>query len=236
MPTVQNTYFVSEIFESIQGEGNYAGVNSLFIRFQYCNLTCTWCDTKYTWWKNSGDYKEYPEESLKAIIRHSKPFHIIFTGGEPSLYRLDKLVVEGKKFHVETNGTIIPTIHFEDKLVDGTQFIREAMDENVIGQFNWVVSPKLTNSKQKINEDAIDYWTKQTNCIFKFVIRSNHDLIETSNFVNKNGISNSKVYISLEGKTLQSQIQPLLVEEIIKYGYNFSPRLHVMLWGAERGK
>ena len=44
---------ISEIFESIQGEGNNAGKPAVFLRTAECNLKCIWCDTKYTWdWKN----------------------------------------------------------------------------------------------------------------------------------------------------------------------------------------
>jgi len=230
------TYFLTEYFESIQGEGNYAGANSLFLRFHFCNLTCSWCDTKYTWFADSGKFEPYNAEQLKQLIRvHNSP-HVILTGGEPTLYRLDNLVVSGKKFHVETNGMYIPTQSLDVILANQNRFVREPMDEAIIRDFNWVISPKLSNSLQEINEQSLDFWAKKEYCIFKFVVRNDVDLNEVSSIMTKFNIKPNKVYIGLEGQTLQSQLNPELVDEIIHRGLNFSPRLHVMLWGARRRK
>ena len=231
-----STYFVSEIFESIQGEGNYSGVYSLFIRFHFCNLTCNWCDTKYTWLEKSGAFKQYSESELKTIIAEAKPNHIIFTGGEPSLYRLDKLVVPNKKFHVETNGSIIPTDELKVELSDKTQISRLAMNTEIISQFNWVVSPKLSNSYQEINSTSFRYWASNNLGIFKFIVKTEFDFEELENLITIFKIDKSNIYVGIEGFTLQSQLQSELVDEIIRRGFNFSPRLQVILWGAKRGK
>jgi 7-carboxy-7-deazaguanine synthase len=236
MLKTENKYYVSEIFESIQGEGNYAGVYALFIRFHFCNLTCSWCDTKYTWNVKSGEFKEYTEEELREIVKSSIPYHIIFTGGEPALYRIDKLAVKGKRFHVETNATIIPDEKISIKFNDKMYIEREALDENIFKTFNWVVSPKLTNSKQIINEKAINYWSSVQFPVFKFIVQSVHDLNEVEQFTEKYKIARQKVYIGLEGVTIESQIRPDLVDEIIKRGFNFSPRLQILLWGNKRGR
>jgi 7-carboxy-7-deazaguanine synthase len=236
MTVTDNKYFVSEIFESIQGEGNFAGVFCLFIRFQFCNLSCTWCDTKYTWYINSGKFKEYTSEELKEIIFKSRAQHIIFTGGEPALYRLDDLVVAGKHNHVETNATVIPTAPLSIELRDKTIFNRNSMDNRIVSTFNWVVSPKLSNSNQKINKETIKFWVKQKFCIFKFIVKSHEDLDEAEQLITKFGISSQKVYIGLEGNTLQSQLRTDMVEEIVRRRYNFSPRLQILFWGNERGK
>jgi 7-carboxy-7-deazaguanine synthase len=230
------TYYVSEIFESIQGEGNYAGVNSLFIRFQFCNLTCNWCDTKFSWSEKSGTFQQYTADELKKIISDSKPYNVIFTGGEPTLYRLDNLVVPGKMYHVESNASIIPVEPLNIDLKDKTKIARNAMDANVIKDFNWVISPKLSNARQKSDENSLKYWGKYSNCVFKFIAKSAFDFDEIEQVVNLFQIDKRKVYIGLEGFTLQSQLQPELVEEIIKHGYNYSPRLHIVLWGNTRKK
>jgi 7-carboxy-7-deazaguanine synthase len=39
---------INEIFSSIQGEGIYVGVRQIFIRFNRCNLQCSYCDTRET--------------------------------------------------------------------------------------------------------------------------------------------------------------------------------------------
>lgn len=230
------TYHVSEIFRSIQGEGNYAGVNSMFIRFQLCNLTCNWCDSKFTWYEKSGSFSTYSVEALQKIIVETEPFHIIFTGGEPTMYRLDSIAIANKKFHVETNGMVIPTSNVDLVLKDGSKITRGAMDKRVLDEFNWVVSPKLSNSYQELDEIKIKFWNENTQCIFKFIVRSTIDLDEVEELVSKLNILQRRVYIALEGYTLQSQLQPGLVDEIVNRGYNFSPRLHTILWGSMRKK
>lgn len=232
----KDIYYLSEHFVSLQGEGNCAGLNSLFLRFHFCNLTCTWCDTKYTWFADSGKFQPYSSDELKALIRvHNTP-HIILTGGEPTLYRLDSLVVPGKKYHVESNGVFIPTAPLAITIADGTAFRREGMDESVIRYFNWVISPKLSNARQQINAQSLSFWAKMDYCIFKFIIRNESDLDEIESILKRFNIAGNKVYVGLEGQSLESQLKPTLVDEIIKRGLNFSPRLHVMLWGASRGK
>jgi organic radical activating enzyme len=231
----ETTFYISEIFQSIQGEGNFVGINSLFIRLQFCNLTCTWCDTRYTWNDKSGKYEEKSIEEIKNIIAKHSSYHIIFTGGEPLIHQLDDLIVPGKKFHVETNGTIIPTEPYEVKIGE-KKLTRKAMKADSIKDFNFVVSPKLSNSRQKLNIESINYWSEQNNCIFKFIVQVKDDLNEVISFIEKFEINKKNVYIGLEGHSLQSQLQPLLVDEIIASGFNFSPRLHIMLWGNERGK
>lgn len=233
---MESKFPVSEIFTSIQGEGNYAGVRCLFIRFQFCNLKCSWCDTKYTWLESTGKFRWYGESELKELFEKSDAKHVIFTGGEPAFQNLDRLVVPNKMFHVETNGTIIPTEPLEITLRDGMNISRNAMNERVIENFNWVVSPKLSNSRQEINKEALIFWSKKEFCIFKFIARNENDLIEISQLSKELSIDKSKIYIGIEGISRSTQLQPDFVDLIIKYGFNYSPRLHVLLWGAQREK
>ena len=156
---------ISEIFESIQGEGTNAGKDAIFLRTAECNLRCTWCDTKYTWdWKNYNYDKEVKEISIndiKQILEKSSIRHLVITGGEPLMQQDDlvELVTFLKpEFYVEveTNGTILPNNELTT-LVD-----------------QWNVSPKTKNSgnPEKLCEDNDCYvfFSRQKNCYFKYVI------------------------------------------------------------------
>jgi len=102
---------VTEVFESIQGEGLYAGRPALFVRLPGCNLDCPFCDTR-----NQGPVKEYTEEHLSSLIEESKAQIVVITGGEPTskenmphLRTIAKIskdtICEGRKIVVvETNG------------------------------------------------------------------------------------------------------------------------------------
>ena len=150
---------ISEIFESIQGEGTNAGKPAIFLRTAECNLKCTWCDTKYTWdWKNFDYAKEVKEISIKEIRRELEQFsnrHLVITGGEPLMQQDDLaelLTFLKPKFYVEieTNGTILPN-NALSTLVD-----------------QWNVSPKTSNSGNPlelcdVNESYI-FFSKQKNC------------------------------------------------------------------------
>lgn len=99
---------ISEIFDSVQGEGLYLGEKQIFVRFFNCNLSCVYCDTKL------DRFTEYePNELFEEIKLYRDKYHSIsFTGGEPLLYvdflkEVFKLTSgHGHKHYLETNGTL----------------------------------------------------------------------------------------------------------------------------------
>ncbi len=99
-------YPVIEIFTSIQGEGFHMGKGAAFIRLAGCNLHCSWCDTPAAF-----DVKSAVQMSASEIVSYAEmPHdHVVITGGEPTLYNLNPLIVElhkaGKYVAIETNGT-----------------------------------------------------------------------------------------------------------------------------------
>ena len=235
MEPIKTTYYVSEIFRSLQGEGPLCGRRCLFIRFHFCNLTCSWCDSKYTWHQRSAPYTPYSAAALKTLITRHGIKHVILTGGEPCLYRLDLLDVVGFEFQVETNGIFFPTEPIENlRLPDKTLFTRRGMSESVLKRYEWVVSPKLLHAKQRYGTDGIESFARLEKAFFKFVIRDvDSDLDEVDTLVKRHGIDPQKVYISFEGITPQSQLKPQWVEKVLEK-YHYSPRLHVLLWPGER--
>ncbi|VVB51661.1 7-carboxy-7-deazaguanine synthase [uncultured archaeon] len=72
---------IVEIFETVQGEGKYAGVPSMFLRTGACNLECAGCDTKWDRWS------EMPYAEAAAIVLDHKSSHLVLTGGEPTLWQ-----------------------------------------------------------------------------------------------------------------------------------------------------
>jgi 7-carboxy-7-deazaguanine synthase len=106
---------ICDLFTSIQGEGKFAGVPSIFIRVSGCNLRCVFrgsiCDTPYS--SFTPEKSSFTIDDVKKEIEtHPKVNHIVITGGEPLLYKKeleamltniweDRFVVT-----IETNGSL----------------------------------------------------------------------------------------------------------------------------------
>jgi organic radical activating enzyme len=122
--------YITEIFDSFQGEGPYAGRRQIFIRFAGCSLHCFYCDTSYakdphpkfcTFFGGSSmihSEKISNPMSTKAAVdcitelRTSTPdlHSICYTGGEPlsSAAFVKEIAAEAKsmqlKNFLETSG------------------------------------------------------------------------------------------------------------------------------------
>ncbi len=242
----QSILKVSEVFDSIQGEGSYAGTPCIFLRLATCNLKCAWCDTKYTWdWENYDIDKEIKEFSVYEIAKKitlSNKTHVVITGGEPllqqanlvSLLRLIKSK-RGKEsnpnvyfIEIETNGTVIPTKEIMD-LVD-----------------QWNISPKTSNShnKQKginleqLYEKSLSFYKYLQNASFKFVIDKSEDLVEIDQILKKYNLPKEQVILMPQGATKESILEKSrwITNYAKKNNFAFSTRLHVLLWDNQRGK
>jgi len=224
---------ISEIFESIQGEGILAGVPSLFIRASGCNLRCSWCDTPYASWAPEGD--EWTAEQLLQRAAASRLRHVVLTGGEPMIFPdlvpLTRGLRElGRHITIETAGTV---------------------DQPVACDL-MSISPKLANStphgieggrwtdmheRARLRPDVLRALMKRYDYQLKFVVREEADLGEIRALVEELAAPPERVLLMPEGVdagTLR-QRSLWLADVCRQTGFRYSPRLHIFLYGNRRG-
>lgn len=175
---------VVEMFYSIQGEGLFTGIPSVFLRVSGCNLRCVFkdsiCDTPYTSFNpekskyNSNE--EILDDLVKLFLEHKYLDHLVITGGEPLLYRkeleefLQKFLdmFPDTTITIETNGTLPP------------------LNSELVNVSLYSISPKLSTSvdhdlkklnkeqadrhnNTRINIDSLYEFISSEDCVFKFV-------------------------------------------------------------------
>ncbi|MPZ66180.1 MAG: 4Fe-4S cluster-binding domain-containing protein [Pseudonocardiaceae bacterium] len=236
MVSTLSTLVVSEVFgPTVQGEGPSAGQRASFVRFGGCNLSCSWCDTAYTWDGRRYDLRaELHRRPVDEVARRAlagNPPLVVLTGGEPLLHQrqqgwadlLDRLV--GRcDIEVETNGTIAPAP------VTLAHAVR----------FN--VSPKLTHAgdaaSARIRPDELTAFADTGLAIFKFVCATPAHVREAAELTYPLGIPPDTVWISPEGTTTEAVLTHTraVAETTLEHGFNLGTRLHVLIWGDERGR
>lgn len=98
---------VTEIFLSLQGEADTAGMPTVFVRLTGCPLRCRYCDTEYAF--HGGEWWELDE--LIGRVRELGARHVCVTGGEPLAQRgclelLSRLCDGGFRVSLETSGAM----------------------------------------------------------------------------------------------------------------------------------
>ncbi len=223
-----------EVFASIQGEGVTAGVPSVFVRLALCNLQCSWCDTRYTWdwgrYDPAHETMEVAEDALVERAAAAPPRNLVITGGEPLLQQrklasaVERWKAAGFRIEVETNGTIVPA-----------SALAAAVDQ-------WNVSPKLGNSgnspQKREVPAALGWFAGEPAAYFKFVIAAEEDLQEVIRLVGRYAIPPSRVLLMPEGTTpaALARLSPWLAARCTDLGFRFTTRLHILLWGDQRGR
>jgi 7-carboxy-7-deazaguanine synthase len=224
---------ISEIFYSIQGEGILAGVPSVFLRTSGCNLRCTWCDTPYTSWKPEGD--DLPLGSILADVRRRWATHVVVTGGEPmiqqDIVRLSQQLKElDLHITIETAGTVYQPVtcdlmSISPKLANSTPLRREGG--------RWAVQHDRLRYQPEVLKQLMAEYTYQ----LKFVVCDPGDMAEIETLLQETGADRSRVVLMPEGTdpgTLYERAR-WLVDICKRERFRYGPRLHIDIYGNERG-
>lgn len=216
-----NNYRVIEKFVSINGEGQFAGILAVFIRFAFCNLRCSYCDTMYAN-EDSAIYETLSEEEIVTYIKEQGVKHVTLTGGEPLMQEnihelIQRLLSEGFFVEIETNGSI---------LIDSfTKPLRPIFTlDYKLPASNMESHMKLENYKHISKDDVI-----------KFVISDMADLKKAHSIVEQFDLTNkTKVYFS----SVFTKIPPRdIVDYMIEHKLNhirLQLQMHKFIWPPEQ--
>lgn len=205
---------INEIFYSIQGESSTVGYPTIFVRTTGCNLRCTYCDTKYSYFDGSF-------LSLNEIIQTIKSFstkYVCITGGEPLLQKsthelMHYLVKNDYNVSLETSGSkSIEAVHPQVRIILDVK----TPDSGASDSF-------LFKNLKLINQ----------NTEFKFVICSENDFEWAVSFCRQHEIDQK--YQVLFSPSYGVIKEKWLAEQILKNNLNvrLQLQLHKYIWLPE---
>lgn len=223
---------IAEVFDSIQGEGEFAGTPSIFVRTTGCNLRCWFCDTPYTSLRPEGSL--IPWRDLVDDILKRECQHIVLTGGEPLLQPdivplSSELRRAGRFVTVETAGTVFLPV--ESDLMSISPKLSNSTPE---GPDRW----RIRHERDRLRDAVIRQLMSHSPYQFKFVIDQPVDLDEVVEYL-KGFPENSpdRVWLMPQGidqKTLLEKGQ-WLMPATERLGYRYCPRRHIEMFGSVRG-
>jgi 7-carboxy-7-deazaguanine synthase len=282
---------VSELFYSLQGEGRFVGVPSVFLRTYGCNFTCagfgckpgekstgadevakvvekyntflslplveTGCDSYASWhpaFKHLSPTQTTEElvERMLALTpnnmwgqNNGNDVHLVITGGEPLLgwQRAYKELLSHPRMEdllnitFETNGT--QELHDDFK-----QYLDEWVEQDPRRQVTFSVSAKLSASGESWDDaicpEIVNSYQEYGHTYLKFVVETDEHIIEAirASDAFRAGGFGGKIYLMPQGGVVKPYDEnKLRIANICcEQGWNYSPRLHVDLWGNGWGK
>ena len=218
-------FAIIEQFLSVDGEGPTAGRLAAFVRFQGCNLRCSWCDTTYSFEQENVTAYRTAEEIYK-IIKESGASCVTLTGGEPLLQpeigSLLKILNEDDSLltHIETNGS-----------VDITPFVEE------FPNLCFIVDYKLEGSNMTAQMNENNLTAVRPVDTYKFVVSSLRDLQQATDVIRKNRLcERTQVFFS----PVLGKIEPAEIVEFMKTErldkVRLQLQLHKIIWDpAQKG-
>ena len=208
---------ITEIFHSLQGEAQFAGMPTVFVRLTGCPLRCHYCDTAYAF--HGGEWWSLPD--IIDRVAQFNTHDVCVTGGEPLAQRvcvtlLHELCERGFRVSLETSGAL-PI-------------------EGIDARVSRVVDVKTPGSGEEARNLYPQLQTLTPIDQIKFVITSRSDydwsreLLAAQALDQRCGVLFSPSFGQVEPRALAEWI----LED--RLPVRFQLQLHKILWGEERGR
>lgn len=223
---------ISEIYESIQGEGLLTGTPSVFLRTSGCNLRCWFCDTPFASWKPEGDYQAI-EEILAQVAEFSVD-HIVLTGGEPLIFKsivelCSQLKQTGYHITIETAGTIFHELPCD--LMSISPKLSGSAPPASSG--SW----RKAHNRRREKIDVVREFMQRHPYQLKFVVDSPSDAGEVLEYLERLGdVDRQRVLLMPQGidaRALDHQAE-WLIPWCKQHNVRFCPRSHIHWFGNTR--
>lgn len=205
---------ITEIYTSVQGETQYAGLPCTLIRTTGCDLRCTYCDTAYSF--HGG--KDMSVDEIVAEAESLGPKLVLLTGGEPLLQRdivalSERLLALGFDVMIETGGAhpvgALPAA--VAKIVD-------------------VKTPSSAESHRNHPKALEGLGSRDA---VKFVLGDEADYLWSKDFIQQRDLA-ARVQVLLSpvhGKLDPRQLVSWMLRDRLKARLNL--QLHKYIWGAD---
>ena len=196
---------------------------------------------------------EWITGDISPALLQDDGVHLVITGGEPLLKGFQPGVFElmthpelkTRYVTIETNGTQIfsPYDYCKNNDYMFPDHHRK-FGTNKNAGITWSVSPKLSNSGEAwsdaIRPEALASYNAwpYSYLYLKFVVRDAADMEEVERAVKEYDharVNIDAVYLMPEGALDHQMEEQKIAELALKYGYKYSPRLHLNLFGNEWG-
>ena len=235
---------VAERFVSVNGEGPNAGTIAAFVRLVGCNLSCSYCDTRW------ACDRKCPCEWLDAVdiarwVEETGAHRVTLTGGEPLIHPivgdLLRILVRGEgpkdspvklpddlRVEIETNGSVSL-----DKIQTLLRFLPRSQAERI----SFTVDYKLPSSGMEPEMDLASFKSLTARDAVKFVVGDAGDLERMREVAARLGLlGRVPVFASpVYGQMDPAEIAAFMIENKL-YDVRLQLQLHKAIWpGVERG-